>query len=170
VEHVYAKGHRKVAYVHGPKSAVTDTRLGSFYRTLEELKVDVPEAYVLECEYNEPASVYRAINRLLALEDRPTCVLISDDYAALGAYEAVASEGLQIPADISIAGYDGIPMMQLMKPRLTTIRQDTNRIGAEAARKLVELIESPKTTIPEITVIPCTLIEGETVGEPPQIT
>ena len=55
-------------------------------------------------------------------------------------------------------------MMQLLKPRLTTIRQDTNRIGAEAARKLVALIESPKTTIPEITVVPCTLIEGETVG------
>ena len=58
-------------------------------------------------------------------------------------------------------------MMQLMKPRLTTIRQDTNRIGSEAARKLVEIIESPKTTIPEITVIPCSLIEGETVARIP---
>jgi LacI family transcriptional regulator len=168
VEYVYAQGHRKIAYIHGPKSAVTDTRLGSFYRTLGELQVSVPEAYVLECEYNEPVSVYRAANRLLALPDRPTCILISDDYAALGAYDAIAGKGLQIPNDISIAGYDGIPMMQLMKPRLTTIRQDTNRIGAEAARRLVELIESPKTTIPEITVIPCTLIEGETVGKPPE--
>ncbi len=167
VQYVYGKGHRRIAYIHGPKSAVTDTRLGSFYRTLEELQVTVPESYVLECEYNEPASVYRATNRLLALPNRPTCILISDDYAALGAYDAIASEGLQIPGDISIAGYDGIPMMQLMKPRLTTIRQDTGRIGAEAARRLVELIESPKTTIPEITVIPCTLIEGETVGNPP---
>jgi LacI family transcriptional regulator len=168
VKYVYAKGHRKIAYIHGPKSAVTDTRLGSFYRTLEELQMTIPEAYVLECEYNEPVSVYRATNRLLAMQDRPTCILISDDYAALGAYEAVAGEGLQIPSDVSIAGYDGIPMMQLMKPRLTTIRQDTGRIGAEAARRLVELIESPKTTIPEITVIPCTLIEGETVASLPE--
>jgi LacI family transcriptional regulator len=164
VNHVYAKGHRKIANIHGKKSAVTDTRLGSFYRTLEELGISVPDAYVLECEYNEPASVFQATKRLLSLRDRPTCILISDDYAALGAYEAILGEGLQIPGDISIAGYDGIPMMQLMKPRITTIRQDTAQLGTEAARRLVGLIENPKTAIPEIAVIPCTLIAGETVG------
>ena len=164
LENVYARGHRKIAYIHGPKSAVTDTRLGSFYRTASALQLDIPDEYVEECEYNEPGSVYRATRRLMALKNRPTCVFISDDYAALGAYEAAADLGLQIPQDLSIAGYDGIPMMQLMKPRLTTIRQDTNRIGAEAACRLVSLIESPKTTIPEITVIPCSLIEGETVS------
>lgn len=163
VEHVYGKGHRRIANIHGPKSAVTDTRLGSFYRTTNALGVDVPDEYVEECEYNEPASVYRATKRLLSLKNPPTCILIADDFAALGAYEAAADMGLSIPRDISIAGYDGIPMMQLMKPRLTTIRQDTNRIGAEAARRLVALIETPKTTIPEIMVIPCSLIEGETV-------
>jgi DNA-binding LacI/PurR family transcriptional regulator len=168
VEYVYEQGHRKIAYIHGPKSSVTDSRLGSFHRTLAGYGISVPENYVLECEYNDPASVYRATRQLFALRDRPTCILISDDYAALGAYEAAADAGLQIPTDISIAGYDGIPMMQLMKPRLTTVRQDTDRIGAEAARRLVELIESPKTTIPEITVIPCKLIEGETIAVPPE--
>ncbi|NLI21524.1 MAG: LacI family transcriptional regulator [Clostridiales bacterium] len=163
VEHVYNRGHRKVAYIHGPKSAVTDTRLGSFYRTANALQLEIPDEYIEECEYNEPSSVYRATRRLLALKNRPTCIFVSDDYAALGAYEAVSDMGLTIPGDISVVGYDGIPMMQLMKPRLTTIRQDTGRIGAEAARKLVALIESPKTAIPEIMVIPCTLLEGETV-------
>jgi LacI family transcriptional regulator len=167
VEYLYSSGHRKIAYIHGPKSAVTDTRLASFYRTLAGYQVPVPDNYVLECVYNDPASVYHAMRQLLALPNRPTCILVSDDYAALGAYEAAADAGLQIPEDISIAGYDGIPMMQLMKPRLTTVRQDTGRIGAEAARMLVALIENPKTTIPEIIVVPCKLIEGETVAEPP---
>lgn len=165
VEFVYGRGHRRIAYIHGPKSAVTDTRLGSFYRTTSALGIDVPDEYIGECDYTEQSSVYRATRRLLSLKERPTCILISDDYAALGAYEAATDLGLQIPRDISIAGYDGIPMMQLMKPRLATIRQDTNRIGVEAARHLVALIESPKTTIPEIIVVPCSLIEGETVGE-----
>lgn len=164
VEYVYGKGHRKIAYIHGPKSAVTDTRLGSFYRTLAGYQVPVPENYVTECEYNDPASVYQATKQLLSLPEKPTCILISDDYAALGAYEAISDMGMKIPEDVSIAGYDGIPMMQLMSPRLTTIRQDTNRIGAEAASRLVSLIESPKTTIPEITVIPCTLLEGQTIA------
>jgi len=164
VEHIYNKGHRKIAYIHGLKSAVTDTRLGSFYRTAQALNIDVPDEYVLDCEYNDPPSVYRATKKIMSLKNPPTCILIADDYAALGAYEAAADLGLQIPRDISIAGYDGIPLMQLMKPRLTTIRQDTNRIGADAARKLVSFIENAKTAIPEITVIPCTLIEGETVA------
>ena len=164
VKHVYEKGHRKIANVHGKRSAVTDTRLGSFYRAMEELGVSVPDKYVLECKYNEPATVYHAVKRLLALKDRPTCILISDDFAALGAYDAIQSEGLQIPGDISIAGYDGIPLMQLMKPHLTTVRQDTARLGAEAAHRLVESIENPKLAIPEIALVPCTLIAGETVA------
>ncbi|MBN1777510.1 MAG: LacI family DNA-binding transcriptional regulator [Clostridiales bacterium] len=164
VRYVYSKGHRKIANVHGQRSAVTDTRLGSFYRTLEELKISVPDRYVLESQYNEPASMYRAVQSLLKLPDRPTCILISDDYAALGAYDAINAAGLRIPQDISVAGYDGIPMMQMIKPRLTTVRQDTARLGAEAAHRLVELIENPKTAIPEITLIPCSLIEGETVA------
>ncbi|MFH1512643.1 MAG: LacI family DNA-binding transcriptional regulator [Bacillota bacterium] len=164
VRYVYEKGHRKIANIHGPRSAVTDTRLGTYYRELNELGISVPDAYVLECKYNEPPSVYQAARKLLNLADRPTCILISDDYAAFGAYDAISGEGLRVPADISIAGYDGIPIMQLMKPRLTTIRQDTTRLGAEAARRLVELIENPKTAIPEIALIPCALIPGETVA------
>ena len=165
VEYAHAKGHRKIAYIHGLKSAVTNTRLGSFYRAMENLSLDVPEDYVAECEYNDPAGVYKAVWTMLHLRNRPTCILIADDFAALGAYEAIAEMGLKIPDDISIAGYDGIPMMQLMKPRLTTVRQDTKGLGTEAARRLVELIEKPKSSIPEIPVLPCTLIAGETVGE-----
>ena len=165
VTHVYGKGHRRIAYIHGPRSAVTDSRLGSFHRTAESLGFQVPDSYTPACEYNDPRSVYDAVNGLLALPKPPTGLLISDDSAALGAYEAAADAGLQIPRDLSIAGYDGIDMMQLLKPRLTTIRQDTTRIGAEAAGKLVDLIESPKTAVPEISVIPCTLLEGETVAD-----
>ena len=164
VEYTYSRGHRKIAYIHGLKSAVTHTRLGSFYRTMEKLELDVPDEYIMECEYNETTSVYRATKKMLALKNKPTCILISDDYAALGAYEAIAELELKIPDDISIAGYDGIPMMQLMKPKLTTMRQDAEGLGTEAACKLVELIEKPKSAIPEIPVLPCSLIEGETVG------
>ncbi len=165
VEYVYEMGHRKVAYVHGTKSAVTDVRLGSFSRTADELGLRVPECYLQDCIYNNPSSVYQATHRLLEMPDRPTCILVSDDYAALGALEAAADMGLKVPEDVSIAGYDGIGMMQLMRPRLTTIQQDSIRIGTEAAKRLVELIENPKTTLPEIAVIPCTLLEGETIKD-----
>ncbi|NCB06198.1 MAG: LacI family transcriptional regulator, partial [Clostridia bacterium] len=123
VEHVASLGHRQVAYIHGRKSAVTDVRVGSFYRTMQEQGLPVPDDYVSECDYSNPASAYQATKRLLALEERPSCILVSDDYAALGALEAASSAGLSVPRDLSLAGYDGIALMQMVRPRLTTIKQ-----------------------------------------------
>ncbi len=164
IEYIHSRGHSKIAFIHGKKSTVTDTRMASFYRAMETYALPVPESYIGECEFNNPASAFLATRKMLELPERPTCILMSDDNAAIGAMEAITDAGLVIGKDVSIAGYDGIELSQLIRPRLTTIRQDTTRIGAEAARALVNTIENPRTAIPEIMVIPCSLIEGETVG------
>ena len=65
----------------------------------------------------------------------------------------------------SITGYDGVAMIQMCQPQLTTVEQDVSRIGREAARKLVHLIEQPRTTLPEIISVPCRLIAGKTVAK-----
>ena len=72
--------------------------------------------------------------------------------------------GLRIPNDISVAGYDGIRMSQLLHPKLTTIRQNTELIGKEAAKRLISTIEKPKTTLIERVVIEGILIKGQSVG------
>ena len=90
-----------------------------------------------------------------------------DDYAALGGMEAIRAFGLSIPKDISVAGYDGVRLLQMCQPRLTTVQQDTDRIGAAAARKLVHLIELPRTTFQEIISVPSRLLVGETVAAAP---
>lgn len=163
VEYVYGMGHRRIGYIHGPRSAVTDTRLGSFYRTMESLGATVDENLLAEAQYVNPASAYQTAKRLLARPTRPTCLLVCDDYASLGVIEAINDAGLRIPDDISVAGFDGIDLMQLVRPRITTIKQDTHRIGAEAALRLVQQIRNPKLNYPEIVVVPCSLIEGKTV-------
>ena len=71
---------------------------------------------------------------------------------------------LQIPKDISVAGYDGTNYSQMLYPRVTTIRQDTNRIGAEAANRLIGIIENPKTALLERVIVDGILIKGESVG------
>ena len=113
---------------------------------------------------HDPAAAREATACLLASPVRPTCILMPDDYAALGGMDAIRARGLKIPEDISIAGFDGVELLQMCQPKLTTVAQDTARIGQEAARKLVHLIEQPRTTLPEIISIPCRLIEGETVA------
>lgn len=89
-----------------------------------------------------------------------------DDYAALGGIEAIESAGLKIPDDISIAGYDGIPLSQMLRPQLTTLKQGTEQMGREAARRLIEQIENPLTTITESVTVNGSLIEGHSVKAP----
>ncbi len=81
VKYVYSRGHRRIAYIHGGSTAVTESRLTGFYRACEELNLRVPKEYILSCEYHEPISCYAATKRVLTLPVRPTCVLFSDDYS-----------------------------------------------------------------------------------------
>ena len=80
------------------------------------------------------------------MKDRPTCILYPDDVAGFGGIKAIKEAGYTIPRDISIAGYDGIRFGQYLTPPLTTLEQDTEKIGKEAANELIQLIENPKTT------------------------
>ena len=164
LEYIYEMGHRKVAYIHGAPSAVTTNRLSSFYRTAERLGIKVPDEYVMEAAYRDTAATFEATNRLLDLPDPPTCILFPDDFAAFGGINAIRERGLRIPEDISVAGYDGIRAAEILEPRLTTVKQDTERIGSMAARKLIDLIETPKTTLVEQVIIPGSVFEGKSVA------
>ena len=70
---------------------------------------------------------------------------------------------MRIPADISIAGYDGIMVARILDPKLTTLCQDTEAIGKTAADKLIDLVEHPKTTLIDRYVIEGTLFRGASV-------
>ncbi len=165
VEYAYSKGHRKIAYIHGKKSAVTESRLGSFYKTMADLGLRVPSDYLQEGAYHEPPATEEAAKRILSLSDRPTCILFPDDFSAVGGLAAIEEAGLSVPDDISVIGYDGIYLSQVMKPRLTTFKQDTTRLGKEAAIQLVRLIEHPITTLIERVVIYGKFLEGSSVKD-----
>lgn len=165
VRYVYGKGHRRIAYIHGNQTAVTENRLTGFYRACEALGLDVPDEYVTECEYHEPVGCYEATKRLLALAERPSCILFPDDYAYIGGINAIYEAGLRVPEDISIAGYDGIHMAKMVSPKLTTWQQNTEELGRIAAEQLIERIEHPRTTPPKHITVQGRLLEGETVRQ-----
>ena len=104
------------------------------------------------------------------LPNPPTCILYPDDTSLIGGKNVIMERGMHIPEDVSIAGYDGTRISQLSHPRITTIRQDTEEIGREAARRLIDAIEKPRTTLIERVVIEGTLITGQSVGELPETT
>lgn len=165
VKYIFDRGHRKVAYIHGVSSAVTTARVTSFYRTAQEYGIEIPDEYVLEAPYRDTRSAYERTLELLDLPERPTCIMYPDDFAAFGGIRAISERGLRIPEDISIAGYDGLRIGRHVTPRLTTLRQDTERIGRTAADRLVNMIENPKTTLIQHYMVTGVLYEGESVAD-----
>ena len=165
VEYAIKKGHRRIAFIHGhDNSIVTRTRISQFHNTMDYHNLPVPPEYLRQGLYDDIALTRNIVLELLRLPERPTCILLPDDVAYLGAQEAAREMGMRIPEDISFGGYDGIPLTQAMTPRLTTIRQSCEDIGRMAARRLIDLIESPDTASRKANIFPVELIEGGTIG------
>ena len=165
VKYIYGQGHRKIAYIHGQQASyVTKDRLASFYRTVDELGLKIPDEYIRTADYLETREAAKQTKQLRNLEDPPTSIIYPADTSLIGGRNVIIEMGLRIPRDISIAGYDGTRMSQLLHPQLTTIRQDTELIGSEAAKRLIGSIEKPRTTIVERVVIEGILVAGKSVG------
>lgn len=166
IGYVHSMGHRKIAYINGgDESTVTRNRIGCFYRTLAELKIPFIDAYMRKGQYRDVKSSHDETLKLLDLPNPPTCILYPDDLSAIGGINAIKERGMRIPGDISIAGYDGIPIAKVLEPRFTTVEQDTETIGRRAAEKLISMVENPKTTLIERLIVEGKLLTGDTVAD-----
>ena len=155
-EYVISRGHRRIAYLHGKSgTTVTEKSVTGFYRALEAAGIPTSFATLMEGVYMDPGDTRVKTGQLLDMPNSPTCILLPDDHTYLGAMEAAMERGLRIGKDISFAGYDGIPYNQMTSSVLTTVRQDTDVIGREAARRLIECVEKPNTAGSEPETIPC---------------
>ena len=163
VRYVYSKGHRKIAFLHGERTTVTHNRLTGFYRACEELGLQIPPEYVRECVYHDPDRCAQVTRELLALPERPTCIIFPDDFSYIGGLNVLNEAGLRIPEDISTVGYDGIHLAKVL--RLTTYSQNVEQMGKIAAERLISLIERPKTTLIDRILVPGGLLEGTSVRE-----
>ena len=164
VRQAWACGHRRIAFIHGEKTAVTENRVAGFYQACEELGLKIPEAYVREGIYHDVDRCAAETKALLELPQPPTCIIFPDDFSALGGYNAISEAGLSIPEDVSVMGYDGIYLSRVVKPQLVTYQQNTTALGRTAADKLIELIEHPRVTLPEQIRVSGKLLDGGSVS------
>ncbi len=163
LDYIVSLGHREIAFIHGADSLVTRNRLDSFYSTLKKLGVEAKPELIREGVYHDPASSARITEELLTLSNRPTCIIYPDDFSCVGGLNTIESKGLSVPEDISVVGYDGQRIAQVIEPRLTTYKQNTEELGRMAARKLIEVIEQPGRTLIERLVVQGELVHGQSV-------
>lgn len=165
VRYVVGRGHRRLAFIHGEHTTVTDSRLTGFYRACDALDVPVREEYIVQGAFHDTKRCYEATKELLALPERPSCIFFPDDFSYMGGYNAILEAGLRIPEDISTVGYDGQRISEVVSPALTTWAQNTEGLGREAAARLIELIERPRTAMIDRYVISGRLCEGGSVAD-----
>ncbi len=162
---VFDRGHRKIAYIHGMDGEVTRDRLKAYRNFMEGHGLEIPGEYLYTCTYRDTDRAVALTKAVLALPKRPTCILYSDDLTAVSGLSVMQEMGIRVPEDISLAGYDGISIAKVVRPKITTIRQDTISMGIQAGNKLINRIEFPEADMEGETVTVDGMLEpGESVG------
>lgn len=161
VDYLYELGHRKIAHITGKPTLFTAMeRIQGFQTAIEKHELTIPANYIVDGGYFTYEGGRVAMMKLLTLTDPPSAVYVSGDKMAIGAIKAVKEAGLRVPEDISIVGFDDISIAKYTDPALTTIRQDTDRIGRQAAVLLLDEIDN-NSKICRTKVIPVSLVKRD---------
>ncbi len=167
VEYALQRGHKEIAYIYGDDSQVTEIRREAFRDTMFEHHCEVRNQFVRQGKYLTPEIAYRLTQELLTdSEQRPTCILYPDDICAIAGIAAITDCHLEAGKDVSVIGYDGNPVLRMLRPNLTTIQQDTDAMGVKSAELMLKLLRKEQIARAE-RIVYCQgqLLEGETVAQ-----
>lgn len=146
VEHLLKLGHRKIAVVLGPKDNLSSKeRFAGYKKAMDDYCAPIAEEWIYEGSF-KLGSGYQAAKKLLAEKKGIEAIFCVNDVMALGAMNAIQEEGLKIPEDIAVVGFDDIELAALSKPSLSTVAQpkyESGKIAAELLFKQIEGAQSP---------------------------
>lgn len=146
-EHLIGLGHEQIAFGGGPRESIdTRDRHRGLAQALADARLDLPEQRVwFGPQYNSEAGAEYAQQFLeLAPRARPSAVVMGNDAMALGFMRTVLQQGVKVPEDVSVTGFDGIPEGGLYWPGLTSVLQPAHRMGASGCRALLEVMQNPE--------------------------
>lgn len=160
-------GHRRFAYISGPRDNVLETeRLAGFRKGLARGGVASSGIVLFDGDFTFRAGA-DAARRFMAMQPRPTAVYAANDEMAIGFLKAIHAAGLQAPRDVSVVGFDGIDYADYAEPTLTTVRQPRHAIGATAAGLLIDLMTGKTRSKPALTRLEISLELRNSTGPAP---
>lgn len=138
LEHLQSLGHTDIGFIAGPSTlSSAKRRQQDWTMAMKRLKFRVRKNWILTGDMRVEGGG-RAMQELMSLERRPTAVLTSNDLMAVGALQAASHAGLRIPEDISVIGFDDVPVASMVVPQLTTIQLPRREIAAHAFSSLLQ--------------------------------
>ena len=155
LRHLFELGHRRVAFMRGPKAIPdSDFRWAAVEQSAQKLGLQLDAKLIAHIDSGSwsmktghhpmsPEIGYHPMKQLLAKTRDFTAVFCFNDIAAIGAIRALTEDGLSVPGDVSVVGFDDIQMAAYCTPSLTTVRQPLNEMGKRGARLLLDRIANP---------------------------
>lgn len=139
-EHLIACGYRRLAFVGGFREELVRQRLAGFERTLQERGLPMREEYIWYGDYSLQNG-YQAMEHLLSLPEPPDAVFCCSDNSALGVYQKAAEQGIDVPGQLGLVGFNNDQSSSLPQINLTTIAQPADQIGKLAAKMILDMAE-----------------------------
>jgi len=148
--HLIELGHTRIAAITGPDDMMcSHARIDGFRSAMNSAGLSIEPDWIRFGDFHT-AGGYQHGRALLTGPERPTAIFAGSDLQALGVLEAVRELGLRVPEDLSLVGYDDIPLAKWVSPRLTTIRQPLRRMAEEATRLVIRMSEAPLESVPRM--------------------
>ena len=146
--HLIGLGHRRIAHVSGPlwQSDAVERREG-FFEALAEAGIQPDPALIADCDFSMRGGMAATL-KLLAAQREFTAIFAGNDQIAMGAMLALDRYGLQVPRDVSVAGYDDDVFAEFSRPPLTTVRQPMYEIGQAAVQSILARVRGEEGTLP----------------------
>lgn len=159
------RGHRDIGLIGGNWSCtqISYRRVQGCRRAFDKLGLPFDPQRCEPCRYSY-AEAYDTTKRLLARCPELTALFCVSDVMAIGTIRAIRDLGRRVPEDVSVVGYDGIPLAEYSVPRLATVRQDTQKLAEQGVDLLLRSLQRP--CAPVHGVVPFQLIHGESVAPP----
>ncbi len=163
MRHLLALGHQRIGFITGRMDiACSHDRLQGYREGLAEVGVPFDPELIREGDFMQPTG-FRQAQSLLQLPEPPTAIIASNDVMAFGVMDAAKAAGLMVGRDISIIGFDDIPMASQVYPALTTVRQPLAEMGEAALDMLVTLLQG-RTVLNPRQELPTELVIRQSTG------
>jgi LacI family transcriptional regulator len=163
-DHLVALGHRRIAHIAGqPTLWCSRARLEGYRAGLQAAGLPADPELVVEGQFDFESG-FRAGQELLELADRPTAIFAANDQMALGVMEAVRRAQLSVPEDVSVVGFDDLPLVAWSSPPLTTVRQPLEAMGRLAVNMLLRLLQGERLESTRVELATTLIVRDSTAA------
>lgn len=160
--HLIELGHTRIAAITGPDDMMcSHARIDGFRSAMSAAGLPMNPDWIRFGDFHTSGGLHHG-RELLTQPERPTAIFAGSDLQALGVMEAVRELGMRVPDDLSLVGYDDIPVTKWVSPRLTTVRQPLMRMAEEATKLVLQMAKAPLDSIPRMDLATSLVVRDST--------